>query len=118
MRHAFLSSTEEIIDEARNGRMFILIDDEGHVLTHTETWSADGRSGRFTTDIAGVPGKLAGTFEIAERPGGSVLRITGEVTVSVPLIGGKLAAAGADTAPRTRAREHAFTISWLAEQPE
>jgi 3,4-dihydroxy 2-butanone 4-phosphate synthase/GTP cyclohydrolase II len=28
MRHAFLSPTEEIIDEARNGRMFILVDDE------------------------------------------------------------------------------------------
>ncbi|MFZ5747639.1 MAG: 3,4-dihydroxy-2-butanone-4-phosphate synthase [Pseudomonadota bacterium] len=27
-RHAFLSSPEEIIDEARNGRMFILVDDE------------------------------------------------------------------------------------------
>jgi 3,4-dihydroxy 2-butanone 4-phosphate synthase/GTP cyclohydrolase II len=27
-RHAFLSATEEIIDEARNGRMFILVDDE------------------------------------------------------------------------------------------
>lgn len=27
-RHAFLSSTEEIVDEARNGRMFILVDDE------------------------------------------------------------------------------------------
>ena len=28
LRHAFLSTTEEIIDEARNGRMFILVDDE------------------------------------------------------------------------------------------
>jgi 3,4-dihydroxy 2-butanone 4-phosphate synthase/GTP cyclohydrolase II len=27
-RHAFLSSTEEIIEEAKNGRMFILVDDE------------------------------------------------------------------------------------------
>lgn len=27
-KHSFLSSTEEIIDEARNGRMFILVDDE------------------------------------------------------------------------------------------
>ena len=27
-RHPFLSSTAEIIDEARNGRMFILVDDE------------------------------------------------------------------------------------------
>jgi len=27
-KHAFLSTTEEIIDEARNGRMFILVDDE------------------------------------------------------------------------------------------
>lgn len=26
--HAFLSTPEEIIDEARNGRMFILVDDE------------------------------------------------------------------------------------------
>jgi 3,4-dihydroxy 2-butanone 4-phosphate synthase/GTP cyclohydrolase II len=28
LRHAFLSSPEEIIDEAKNGRMFILVDDE------------------------------------------------------------------------------------------
>ncbi len=28
IRHKFLSSTEDIIDEARNGRMFILVDDE------------------------------------------------------------------------------------------
>ncbi len=28
LRHAFLSTAEEIIDEARNGRMFILVDDE------------------------------------------------------------------------------------------
>ncbi|MDO6413865.1 3,4-dihydroxy-2-butanone-4-phosphate synthase [Sphingomonas sp. BIUV-7] len=28
LRHAFLSSPEEIIDEARNGRMYILVDDE------------------------------------------------------------------------------------------
>ena len=28
LRHAFLSSPEEMIDEARNGRMFILVDDE------------------------------------------------------------------------------------------
>ena len=28
IRHAFLSNPEEIIDEARNGRMFILVDDE------------------------------------------------------------------------------------------
>jgi 3,4-dihydroxy 2-butanone 4-phosphate synthase/GTP cyclohydrolase II len=28
IRHAFLSTTEEIIDEAKNGRMFILVDDE------------------------------------------------------------------------------------------
>ena len=28
IRHAYLSSPEEIIDEARNGRMFILVDDE------------------------------------------------------------------------------------------
>src|SRR5947207_13824122 len=27
-RHPFLSSIEEIVDEARNGRMFILVDDE------------------------------------------------------------------------------------------
>lgn len=28
LRHAFLSTPEEIIDEARNGKMFILVDDE------------------------------------------------------------------------------------------
>src|SRR5688500_7395550 len=28
LRHGFLSTPEEIIDEAKNGRMFILVDDE------------------------------------------------------------------------------------------
>ena len=28
LKHGFLSSPEELIDEARNGRMFILVDDE------------------------------------------------------------------------------------------
>ena len=28
LRHAFLSTPEEVIEEARNGRMFILVDDE------------------------------------------------------------------------------------------
>src|SRR4030095_15940918 len=28
LRHGFISSPEELIDEARNGRMFILVDDE------------------------------------------------------------------------------------------
>ncbi len=28
VRHGVLSTVEEIIDEARNGRMFILVDDE------------------------------------------------------------------------------------------
>ena len=28
LRHGYLSTPEEIIDEARNGRMFILVDDE------------------------------------------------------------------------------------------
>src|ERR1700753_578812 len=28
LRHGFLSSPEELIDEARNGRMFILVDDD------------------------------------------------------------------------------------------
>ena len=28
LRRGFLSSPEELIDEARNGRMFILVDDE------------------------------------------------------------------------------------------
>ncbi|MDB5675947.1 MAG: 3,4-dihydroxy-2-butanone-4-phosphate synthase, partial [Sphingomonas bacterium] len=28
LQHGYLSSPEELIDEARNGRMFILVDDE------------------------------------------------------------------------------------------
>ena len=41
LRHAFLSSPEEIIDEARNGRMFILVDDEdreneGDLVIHAQ----------------------------------------------------------------------------------
>lgn len=61
-------------------------------VTTTDVWGplVDGdRRGTWSADIAGAPAKLGGQMWIAPSDGGSRYTIEGEVTVSVPLIGGK-----------------------------
>lgn len=52
--------------------------------------SGDAASGTATASVTGVPGSITARSELTPQGGGTALRITGEVKVNVPLIGGKI----------------------------
>jgi uncharacterized protein YndB with AHSA1/START domain len=84
-------------------------------VVQTETWT-DARHARLRLEIPGKPGHVEGDIVLEGGPGssGTVETFTGEVTVSVPLVGGKLESvvsglfvAGMDT-------EREVGTAWLA----
>ncbi len=91
------------------------------VLTQTDVWAdpaPDGtRTGAWTVDTKGVPVSMSGTMTLAPAPGGGTAgEISGEVTSSVPLVGGKLAAYVAKEAQADLEKEHDFIVRWLKER--
>jgi hypothetical protein len=54
-----------------------------------ETWHSPTEAA-LVVDIPGRPGRMDGTIRLSERDGGTVETVTGEIRVSIPLIGGKL----------------------------
>jgi hypothetical protein len=84
-------------------------------VVQTETWTGD-RHARLRLEIPGKPGHVAGdiVLEDAADGTGTVETFTGEVSVTVPLVGGKLESvvsglfvAGMDT-------EREVGTAWLA----
>lgn len=62
-----------------------------HVEREQE-WEVSGEtaSGMATASVTGVPGSITARSELTPQGGGTALRISGEVKVNVPLIGGKI----------------------------
>jgi len=62
-----------------------------HII-QTETWNTAGeiKSGSFTLEVRGVPVSIRATFELRARGAGSEYRVTFDIAVKIPLIGGKL----------------------------
>lgn len=52
--------------------------------------SGDAASGTATASVTGVPGSITARSELTPQDDGTALRITGEVKVGIPLIGGKI----------------------------
>jgi hypothetical protein len=65
---------------------------DGRVV-QTDDWGPDDgggtRSGTWSVDIPGAPARLGGTMRLEPTTSGSRYLIDGEVTVKVPLVGGK-----------------------------
>jgi len=61
-------------------------------VTQTEAWdvAADGATGTFQIAVKGAPVTMGARFELRPVDGGSEYRVTYDVKVRVPLIGGKL----------------------------
>jgi hypothetical protein len=61
-------------------------------VTQTETWDLAGevKTGTFQIAVKGAPLKMTGSFDLRADGAGSVYRATFDITVKVPLIGGKL----------------------------
>ena len=90
-----------------------------NTVTQTDVWSAPGadgsRTGQWQVEAKGVPVTMAGTMTLSGSAEGSVEDINGEVSSSIPLIGGMLANFVGGTAERNLADEHTFASKWLAE---
>ena len=88
------------------------------IISRTETWgSLDSgtATGSFSAVVAGTPIKLRGAHTLRGHSTSCSIRTTGEVQVSVPLIGGKLERIIADNITRLLALEQDFTEQWLTE---
>jgi hypothetical protein len=86
-------------------------------IVQREEWGADGTAA-FSMEIPGKPGQLRGTAELrATGEGGCEEVFSGEVKVSLPLVGGKLEGVVADILRRALTREGEVGASWLAGGP-
>ncbi|MPY79228.1 MAG: DUF2505 family protein [Actinophytocola sp.] len=77
-----------------------------HVEREQE-WRLSGEtaSGTATASVTGVPGSIAARSELTSHGDGTVLRISGEVKVSIPLVGGKIERTIAEQVGTLLARE-------------
>lgn len=87
------------------------------VIERTESWRLDG-PGRYSGDvrvgIAVLPAEIAGRMTLADAGSGdSELRIDGQVSVRLPLVGGKIEEVVATQVTELLAAETAFTEHWL-----
>jgi hypothetical protein len=90
------------------------------VIERTETLRRD-KEGRYSGDVSVVirgtpaPATASGSMVLADLPaGGSEFRVQTEVTVQVPIIGGKIEAIVAEQVEKLLAAETAYTLDWLA----
>lgn len=81
-------------------------------VVQDETWS--GSSAKVTIRIPGKPGTISGTFTVAERGGRTVESARLDVTVKMPLVGGKLESLIADLLLKALKREERTGQEWLA----
>lgn len=87
------------------------------VIQRVESWTEAGRTGTVEVTITGVPGRLDGTFTLAEHAGGgSELTLAGQVKVSIPLVGGKLEKMICEQVSVLLDKENEFTTEWLANR--
>jgi hypothetical protein len=87
-------------------------------IERTERWTRQD-SGRYLGDvqvaIPGTPGSAEGGMRLRDTPdGGSELQVRVDVTVQVPLLGGKIEGVVAEQVQKLLAAESAFTQQWLA----
>ncbi|MGH3569157.1 MAG: DUF2505 domain-containing protein [Pseudonocardia sp.] len=71
-------------------------------------------AGDVSVDIHGTPASAAGRLRLVDLDGGgSELDVHADVTVNVPLVGGRIEATIADQIKKLLAAETAFTLGWL-----
>jgi Protein of unknown function (DUF2505) len=83
--------------------------------TETLRRTAPGRyAGDVDVQIAGAPASASGTMALADDGAGSLFEVHADVTVGVPLFGGKIEEIVAEQVRRLLEAETAFTVRWLA----
>ena len=72
------------------------------------------RSADVEVAIPGKPGEMAGTATLVESGGRTTERVDLEVTVRLPLVGGKIEGLVADMLGKALDTEHRTGVEWLA----
>lgn len=89
------------------------------MVTRTQSWRVSndgtGHQGNASVEVGGVPGEIVARTALLLKGDRTVLRTSGEVTVRIPLFGGKLEAVIAEQVTKLLEREAEFTAKWLAE---
>jgi hypothetical protein len=82
-------------------------------IVQREQW-ADRSRGLLVLDIPGKPGRLDGDITLTGSPEGSLETVTGDLTVKVPIVGGRLEGLVADLLHRALEAEQRVGRAWLA----
>ena len=85
-------------------------------IERTESLKRNGANsydGSVAVEIHGTPASAAGWMRLAENGAGSELRVHADVSVRVPLIGGRIEAVVAEQVQKLLAAETAFTVRWM-----
>ncbi len=79
-----------------------------------ETWqAASPRRAALTIETPGKPTRTEGSLTLGPHADGAVVTLEADLTVTVPLIGGRLEKLMADLFRAGRETEHAVGVAWL-----
>ena len=96
-----------IVGKVMNGDLAI-------IRTETLNRTQPGRySGDVDVAIPGAPASASGSMALADEGSGSLFEVHADVTVKVPLVGGKIEEIVADQVRRLLEAETEFTVRWL-----
>ena len=90
------------------------VGDELRILQE-EHWTSP-EHGDITVSIPGKPGDIRGTADVAQVGGDVVETVVLDISVNIPLVGGKIASLIGDKLVRTLEAENAIGLTWLADQ--
>jgi Protein of unknown function (DUF2505) len=82
-------------------------------LVRRESWSGASRAD-LTIDVPGKPATFAGAIALAARGDSTVMSVTGDVTVRIPMLGGRLEGLVADVLGAAFSTEERVGRAWLA----
>lgn len=82
-------------------------------IVQRESWG-DDRSADLTVDLPGKPGRFDGQIRLQPEGTGTVETVTGNVSVKVPLVGGKLEGLVGDLLKAALDAEQRVGRTWLA----
>ena len=82
------------------------------VIVQKETWTS-ATTADLELAIPGKPGEAAGTIVLEESGGRTTETVTLEVSVRIPLVGGKVEGLVADMVRHALDREHEVGVEWL-----
>jgi hypothetical protein len=82
-------------------------------IVRRESWTNESRAD-LTIDVPGKPATFAGAIALVAGGGRTVMSVTGDITVRIPMLGGRLEGLVADVLRAGFDAEHRVGRAWLA----